>query len=96
MGLTEERVTKLRHESVRSNVEAKDPSGFKRKIKQYQEPTLLNTVLTQIPNNADERIVPLLKGYFQDMYLSLLEVSRILRNGGHVAYVLAMFGMQES
>ena len=88
LGLTEKRVTKFRHEAVRSNVEAKDPNGFKRKIRHYREPTSLNAVLTQIPNDADERIIPLLKGYFQDMYLSLLEVSRILRNGGHAAYVI--------
>lgn len=88
LGMNEERVTKLRHGSIRSNVEAKDPDGYKRKLNHYREPGSLINVLAQIPADADERIGPLLKGYFQDMYLSLSEVSRILRHGGHVGYVI--------
>jgi DNA modification methylase len=88
LGLSEEGVTRLRHGSVRSNVEAKYPDGYERKLSRYEEPSLLVAILSQIPSEADERIIPLLKGYFQDMYLSLLEVARILRTGGHVAYVI--------
>jgi hypothetical protein len=87
-GLSEEEVTRLRHGSVRSNVEAKYPEGYKRKLSHYEEPDSLVAILNQIPNEADDRIIPLLKGYFQDMYLSLLEVSRILRDDGYVAYVI--------
>jgi DNA modification methylase len=87
-GLSEEGVTRLRHGAVRSNVEAKYPEGYKRKLSHYEEPDSLVAILNQIPDEADERIVPLLKGYFQDMYLSLLEVARILRTDGHVAYVI--------
>jgi len=88
LGLSEQAVRRLRYSSIRSNVEAKNPDGYKLKLKNYQEPNLLTAVLTQIQPDADKRIVPLLKGYFQDMYLSLLEVARILRNDGYAAYVI--------
>jgi DNA modification methylase len=88
LGLSEKGITKLRHKSFRSHVEARDPSGFKRKLAYYHAPDSLNTLLDQVPTDADERIVPLLMGYFQDMYLSLLEVARMLRKGGHGAYVV--------
>lgn len=88
LGLDEKRVTELRHRSIRSHVEAKNPQGFKRKLSHYKEPNSLKIILDQVPIDADKRIVPLLKGYFQDMYLSLLEVSRILKSGGHAAYVV--------
>jgi len=35
-----------------------------------------------------ERIVAMLHGYFLDLYLSMKEVARALRPGGHAAFVL--------
>ena len=88
LGLTEPSVTKLRHESIRSHVEARDPDGFSVSLESYRTPEALKTVLDSLPSDADPRIEPLLKGYFEDIYLSLLEVGRILRCGGRAAYVL--------
>lgn len=88
LGLPEVEVTKLRHESIRSHVEAKDPSGFKRRLKGYRGTESVNSVLAELPTGSDPRIEQMLKGYFEDIYLSLLEVQRILRTGGRAAYVV--------
>ena len=88
LGLGEPEVTKLRHKSIRSHVEAKGPNGYKRRLKGYSIPSSLQAVLEEIPGDADSRIKPLLNGYFEDIYLSLLEVKRTLRLGGRAAYVV--------
>jgi len=88
LGLPEPEVTKLRHGSIRSHVEAKDPYGYKRRLKSYNMPSALQAVLEEIPDDADSRIMPLLIGYFEDIYLSLLEVGRVLKLGGRAAYVV--------
>lgn len=88
LGLGEPEVTKLRHESIRSHVEAKGPVGYKRRLKGYSAPSALQAVLEKVPVDADSRIRPLLNGYFEDIYLSLLEVGRILKLGGRAAYVV--------
>lgn len=88
LGFGESEVTKLRHRSIRSHVEAKAPSGHKRRLGAYRTPESLNAVLEALPAGADPRIKRLLRGYFEDIYLSLLEVRRILRPGGQAAYVV--------
>ena len=88
LGLAEPEVTKLRHKSFRSHVEAKRPNGYELRLKGYNAPESLRAILDGLPAEADPRIAPLLKGYFEDIYLSLLEVKRILRSGGRAAYVL--------
>lgn len=88
LGLPEVEVTKLRHESIRSHVEARGPSGYKRHLKGYSGTESMNSVLAELPTGSDPRIEQMLKGYFEDIYLSLLEVQRILRPSGRAAYVV--------
>ncbi len=88
LGEAESDVTKLRHRSIRSHVEAKSPRGFKHLLEAYKPPSLLNETLQALPPNADKRVKRFLRGYFQDIYLSLIEVARVLRPGGRAAYVV--------
>ena len=88
LGLGELEVTRLRHESLRSHVEAHGPLRHMSRLAAYAEPEALETVLDELPDDADPRIRRLLTGYFEDIYLSLLEVSRVLRPGGRAAYVV--------
>lgn len=88
LGEAESDVMNLRHRSIRSHVEAKSPRGFGRRLKAYRPPALLNETLQALPANTDKRVERFLRGYFEDIYLSLVEVARVLRPGGHAAYVL--------
>lgn len=88
LGESEQAVTKLRHRSIRSHVEARLPRGFMRRLESYVPPNLLKQTLGKLPADADKRVERFLNGYFEDLYLSLLEVARVLRPGGRAAYVV--------
>lgn len=88
LGLDEAQVTRLRHESIRSHVESLAPTGYDKELANYREAESLRGVLNSLPADADSRIEPLLKGYFEDLYMSLVEVGRVLRLGGRAAYVV--------
>ena len=88
LGAAESDVTNLRHRSVRSHVEAKPPRGFAHQLDLYQPPALLKEALEALPKGTDDRVRRMLLGYFEDLYLSLVEVARILRPAGRAAYVV--------
>ena len=88
LGLAESQVTKLRHGSIRSHVEAKSPKVNKHGFEPSFMTESLEMVLKELPFDADARIKPLLEGYFEDIYLSLLDMGRVLRLGGRAAYVV--------
>ncbi len=88
LGEAESDVTELRHCSIRSHVEAKPPRGFTRQLEAYKPPALLREALEALPTNTENRVRRFLQGYFEDIYLSLVDVARILRPGGRAAYVV--------
>ena len=88
LGEAESDVTKLRHRSIRSHVEARVPSRSVRKLAGYEKPDLLEDTLQSLPADADIRIERFLTGYFEDIYLSLVEIARSLRPSGRAAYVI--------
>lgn len=89
LGEAESDVTKLRHRSIRSHVEARPPRGLARQLAAYKPSAQLNETLQELPTNTDSRVERFLRGYFEDIYLSLVEVARALRPGGRAAYVVS-------
>ena len=77
----------IRYKTLRSHVEAKarfEPENYT----ELEEITkLLAEISNREPNN--QRIVPMLKGYFEDMFLALSESSRCLKQGGSIALVVS-------
>ena len=88
MGSTEPEITSLRHSSLRSHVEARRQQSYANRLRRYSKPQILENILTSLPDDTDKRIRPMLEGYFEDIFLSLQEVHRILRNGGQAAYIV--------
>ena len=88
IGESESAVKDLRRRSLRSHVEAKEPEAWSTRLQAFQAPPILRHVLEYLQSNADPRVQRMVRGYFEDMFLSLQEVSRVLRAGGHAALVV--------
>ena len=77
----------IRYKTLRSHVEARtrfEPEN-------YIELEEITKLLTEISNGElnNKRIVPMLRGYFEDMFLALSESSRCLKKGGFIAFVVS-------
>ena len=88
LGETESAVKDLRRRSLRSHVEAKESDEWSTRLVDFQVPAILRPVLEFLQCNADIRVERMVRGYFEDMFLSLQEVSRVLRPGGRAALVV--------
>ncbi len=81
-----EKTRELRYQSFHSHPESK-PS--RPSISGYREPQYITHACKAIHTSSiDDRIPLMLHGYFCDLYLSLREISRVLRPGGHAAIVV--------
>ena len=78
---------KIRYETLRSHVEAKK----KYEANGYKAPTVLNKLIKQIEKNGvnNPRVIDMLRGYFEDMYLVLSEMRKRLNDKGKVALVVS-------
>lgn len=85
LGLDEQDIFQLRYNSLRSNVEARSPA---KPLPVSEPPQRLKAVLSQLPNDADPRIHPMLSGYFEDMHVVLHSLREVLERGGHVALII--------
>jgi len=54
----------------------------------YTPPSTLQEVLDRLPKETDPRIKPMLRGYFEDMYLTLRALSSHLKLGAVCAFVV--------
>ena len=84
--LDSEQTRKLRHESFCSHPES-SPSRLA--PANYQQPGSLDAPLKELTQKKiDPRIIRMLKGYFLDIYLCLMELIRTCRRAANVALVL--------
>ena len=88
MGATEPEITNLRHRSLRSHVEARRQKNYEDRLGGYRRPQMLEDALGALPAGIDRRTRTMLEGYFEDIFLSLQEVHRVLRAGGRAAYIV--------
>ena len=81
-----EEVKKLRYETIRSHVEARE----KFKLDGYIMPVKLEKCLKRLRRESlpNAQTIRMIKGYFEDMYITLRELYRVLRNKGKIAFVI--------
>lgn len=80
-------IKKLRYSSVRSHVEAKKMF----ETENYAPPYKLTSCITQLKNCTalNQANVKMLNGYFEDMYLTLLEMDRLLLPKSKIIFVVS-------
>src|SRR5207245_3526720 len=84
--LDKERIRKLRYQSFQSHVESRPQRN---EGVAYMEPKVLKRTLAKLEvKRHDERIPPMLKGYFEDCYLNLVSSARLMKPGAPMAYVV--------
>lgn len=90
LGSLESEIIDLRYHTLRSHVEAHEPdySVDSLSASGYSEPEKLTWALDQLPEKTDERIAPMLRGYFEDLYLSLKVANTSLKPGARAAYIV--------
>lgn len=78
---------RIRYETIRSHVEAKK----KYEVKGYKKPDMLNTLIIEVKRKGtnNPQVIDMLEGYFEDMYLALLEIHRSLKPKGKVGLVVS-------
>ena len=85
LGLQEQEIDRFRRESLRSHVEARPPNI---QATGYIIPLRLEHVLDSLPDNTDTRIELLLRGYFEDVYLTFKALNNHLKTGAVCAFVV--------
>jgi len=83
---SEGEIKRLRYKTLRSHVEAKKvfvADG-------YKEPIKLKEIIEKLEKETlpNKHVIPMIKGYFEDMYLVLKEVARVLKQRGFAAFVI--------
>jgi hypothetical protein len=85
LGYDEDSIFQLRHNSLRSHVEARPP---KTAPSRYQIPRTLQACLENMPKDIDPRIPKMLKGYFEDMYSVLWSARQRMKQRAKLALVV--------
>jgi DNA modification methylase len=88
LGETEKDIINLRHNSLRSNVEAHSPKHETSSTIGYIQPEVLSLKLENLGEKVDKRIPRMIKGYFEDIYLTLTSLKQAMKPGAKVALVV--------
>ena len=82
-----DQLKRIRYATIRSHVEARK----KYEATGYKKPAILVTLITEVKKNGtnNPQVVPMLEGYFEDMYLSLSEIHRSLKPKGKAGLVVS-------
>ncbi len=84
--LNQEQIRKLRHQSFQSHVESRPTRNG---TNNYSEPDILSQTLNELTSKPhDRRVPPMLKGYFEDLYLTLNSAAGVMRRGARMAYIV--------
>lgn len=77
----------IRYKTLRSHVEAKKQF----ETKNYHKPKIINSLVSQITKAGlnNSKVPEMIEGYFEDMYLSLLQMKRRLKKNGKLALVVS-------
>lgn len=78
---------KLRYDTLRSHVEARK----RYEVENYEQPIVLQRLLRLVERNGtnNSKVLPMLEGYFEDMYISLTEMHRCLKKNGQIGLVVS-------
>jgi DNA modification methylase len=84
----DDKMKELRYKTIRSHVEAKSPDKIDRTYtpSKYLK-SLVGKIKKRKPNN--NMIEGMLYGYFEDMYMTLKNIKRLLKKGARVAFVVS-------
>lgn len=81
----ETELKRLRYQNLRSHVEAHAPSA---NSEGWEPPRSAERVLESIDDIRDKRVPRMIRGYFEDMFQTLRSCKRVVRRGGHMAFVV--------
>ena len=72
---------------MRSHVEAKK----KFEVNGYVIPAILEERMSELKRRElnNSQVIPTLYGYFEDMYICLKEMRKVLKKGGHIGLVVS-------
>jgi tRNA G10 N-methylase Trm11 len=89
LGKCEDDIFALRHNSLRSHVEARPPGKELRlPLAHYEPSALLLRCFEDLPENTDKRVRQMMLGYFEDMFLVLRAARAVLKPGARIALVV--------
>jgi len=82
-----EDLKQIRYNTLRSHVEARkrfEANG-------YKKPTIIDDLITKIKKAGlnNDRVPDMIEGYFEDMYLSLAQMQKSLKENGKIALVVS-------
>lgn len=83
---SDDEIKELRYKTLRSHVEAKNFFT----CDGYKEPIELKEIIKKLEKKSlpNKQVISMIRGYFEDMYLVLKEVVKVIKRSGFTAFVI--------